>query len=195
MTDAKDWLRPVLAAGVLGGCTAVVLRRMEQEYTAADTLSRRTVTAMYGVYAAHGAVLSWASIRRIWPLPLPARSAAFVGKATALSGAGIALAGAGPFGPSWQLSGVEPGQLHDRGIYRYSRNPQYLGLILAAAGLAADRRSAFAGLSAAGLWFTYRRWIPSEERHLTRVFGSQYTQYRARVPRWLAIPAPRRGRV
>jgi protein-S-isoprenylcysteine O-methyltransferase Ste14 len=28
-------------------------------------------------------------------------------------------------------------------------------------------------------------WIPSEERHLDRIFGEQYRTYAARTPRWL----------
>lgn len=97
----------------------------------------------------------------------------------------MALAGARPFGAGAQVSGTKSGSLHTAGIYRYSRNPKYLGLGLAASGFAIATRSSFAGLIAAGVWAAYRRRIPSEERHLTRTFGIDYRRYRADVGRWL----------
>lgn len=176
---------PVLAAGVLGAVTTVVLRRMETEYSRQDTLTKPTVAAMYATYTAHAAVLAWAGARRVWPVPLPPRSSGTAGTALALTGAGCALAGARPFGAGAQLSGIDPGTLHATGIYRYSRNPQYLGLVMTSAGVALARRSAAAGLLALGVWLAYRRWIPSEESHLARTFGDRYVTYKSRVPRWL----------
>lgn len=98
------------------------------------------------------------------------------------------MTGARPFGAGAQLSGIEPGSLHATGIYRYSRNPQYLGLGLAATGAALAGRSGFAALGAAGVWLAFRRWIPAEEQHLIRMFGDRYAQYKADVHRWLGPP-------
>lgn len=185
MTGRERVLVPALTGGLLGGITTAVLARMQREYATRDTLSRSTVVAMYGTYGAHVAALTWASTRRVWLVPVPGTPAAVAGTATALLGGVLAVAGARPFGPSRQLSGVEPGSLHAGGIYRYSRNPQYLGLVLVAAGVAGATRSAFVGLGAAGIGLAYRYWVPIEERHLARVFGDQYTAYQARVRRWL----------
>lgn len=187
---------PLVAAGALAGATTALLHRMETEYTRSDTLSAPTVVTMYTVYGAHAAGLAWAARRRVWPVTLPARLCMTVGIGMAALGAGTALAGARPFGPGAQISGIEPGPLHLSGIYRYSRNPQYLGLGLVATGTAVAARSGFAGLLAAGVWAAYRRWIPSEECHLTRIFGNDYTLYRDQVRRWLgsAYPAHQRPR-
>ena len=174
-----------VTAGLLGGATNVVLRRMEIAYARTDTLSNGVVTAMYATYAAHAAALSWSGARRVWPVPLPARSSRILGSALAGGGFGIVLAGARPFGAGAQLSGTEPGSLHATGIYRYSRNPQYLGLGLLATGVATATRSAFAAFDAAGVWLAFHRWVPSEEHHLTRIFGDRYTNYQASVRRWL----------
>ncbi|QYN33663.1 isoprenylcysteine carboxylmethyltransferase family protein [Pseudonocardia sp. DSM 110487] len=176
---------PALLTGVVGASTAALLRQMENEYAQRDTLSRGTAAAMYATYGAYAAALAWGCRRRTWPISLPSGPARLAGTAAALLGAGVALAGARPFGAGKQLSGIEPGSLHSSGIYRYSRNPQYLGLGLVATGLAASGRSAFAGMIAAGVWASYRRWIPSEERHLTRVFGEEYLDYTTEVRRWI----------
>lgn len=178
-------IAPVLAASILTGGATAVIRRMEDEYAGRDTLSSSTVAAMYALYAAYTATLVWGARQRIWAVPLPARPTRTIGTGLVVTGAGIALAGARPFGAGAQISGIEPGTLHATGIYHYSRNPQYLGLGLAATGVAIAARSAFAGLGASGVWLAYRRWIPSEERHLTRTFGQAYTTYQRRVRRWL----------
>lgn len=182
-------IAPAAVASALGGITTGVLRRMEDDYATKDTLATSTVAAMYGTYTMYAAILTWASARRVWPVALPPCPTRVIGITLTTVGSGAALAGARPFGAGAQLSGIDPGSLHATGAYRFSRNPQYLGLGLIVTGVAVATRSAFAGLGAAGVWMTYRHWIPSEERHLTRVFGDQYVTYRASVRRWFGTRA------
>ncbi len=72
------------------------------------------------------------------------------------------------------------------GIYATSRNPVYLGFILAILGIGCFANSlaimlasipAFAGLN----WYT----IPKEERYLRSKLGHEYEEYTNRVRRWL----------
>jgi protein-S-isoprenylcysteine O-methyltransferase Ste14 len=72
------------------------------------------------------------------------------------------------------------------GIFRFTRNPMYVGIALVLAGLFL----AFSGLSAviglpAFVWYITRFQILPEERILESKFGSEYTAYRANVRRWL----------
>ncbi len=72
------------------------------------------------------------------------------------------------------------------GIFRYTRNPMYVGIALVLLGLFL----AFGGFSAAiGLpafvWYITRFQITPEERILETKFGSEYSAYRASVRRWL----------
>lgn len=173
----------VVVCGVAGG-TVVVLRRLEEEYGDADTLSGRTVAAMHAAYAAYVLAMAWAAYHRIWPVPLPAGPVRNIGGALSAAGVVASAAGMLPFDSGRQLSGIDRGSLHTTGAYRYSRNPQYLGIGLTATGLAAASRSALVGVGAAGVWWIYRRWIPNEERHLARVFGNQYLSYLSHVRRW-----------
>lgn len=101
--------------------------------------------------------------------------------------AGIALfaAGAGPFRSFSQLTGRETGDLITGGIYRYSRNPQYVGNILISSGAALAARSAAGATFAAVGAAAYLFYVPAEEAHLERVFGTRYRDYRRRTPRWL----------
>lgn len=188
MTKVGRRLVPALLAGTLGCSATGVLRRMEREYDSTDTLSPTTVAVMYATYVAHGVALAWACAGRVWPVPFPTRPSRIVGSSLAIGGGAAALVGATPFGFSKQISGISPGSLHMAGVYRYSRNPQYLGLVLAATGASIATRSVFVILLAAGLWAVYRRWIPTEEHHLARIFGTEYTTYQAATARWIGSP-------
>lgn len=73
-----------------------------------------------------------------------------------------------------------------RGIYRYSRNPMYLGFLLLLAALACYLMSA-AALVLLPLFVLYmnRFQIAPEECHLLHKFGTEYQAYTTQVRRWL----------
>ena len=72
------------------------------------------------------------------------------------------------------------------GIYRYSRNPMYLGFVLALAGVALWLADPLAlGLVPLFALYLQRFQILPEERALTARFGDAYRHYRCRVRRWL----------
>jgi protein-S-isoprenylcysteine O-methyltransferase Ste14 len=74
----------------------------------------------------------------------------------------------------------------DTGIYRYTRNPMYLGMSLALLGI---------GLALNQLWFLLalpaavfavtKLAIEREEAYLAEKFGANYLAYKAKVRRWL----------
>lgn len=72
------------------------------------------------------------------------------------------------------------------GIYRHTRNPMYLGLMLLLAALSIYL-GAVVGLLGVVLfvWYTTVFQIMPEERVLEAQFGEDYLDYKARVRRWL----------
>jgi protein-S-isoprenylcysteine O-methyltransferase Ste14 len=72
------------------------------------------------------------------------------------------------------------------GIYRFTRNPIYLGDFLLLLAWAVFLSSPLA-LAIAPLFLLYinRFQIGAEERALLDLFGEQYSEYKARVHRWL----------
>jgi protein-S-isoprenylcysteine O-methyltransferase Ste14 len=79
-----------------------------------------------------------------------------------------------------------PKALVVRGLYRYSRNPMYVGVLTTVLGWAVRYRSGSMVLYAMAVWLCFQSFIVLyEEPHLQRVFGDTYAQYRARVGRWL----------
>lgn len=72
------------------------------------------------------------------------------------------------------------------GPFRVSRNPIYLGMVMALVANAVRRGSRVALLPAAALTLVIDRWqIQPEERALRKLFGAEYEAYRRRTRRWL----------
>ncbi len=120
------------------------------------------------------------------PLPrLPAVALLLV-----LAGALVALLGVASFRRAkTTVNPTTPGAasaLVDSGIYRYSRNPMYLGLLLVLAGwgLWLAHALALLGLPAFVVYMN-RFQIAPEERALTAVFGDAFAAYRHKVRRWI----------
>ncbi|HLT92892.1 MAG TPA: isoprenylcysteine carboxylmethyltransferase family protein [Woeseiaceae bacterium] len=76
--------------------------------------------------------------------------------------------------------------LIEDGLYAFSRNPIYLGMIVLVLGVAVWLGSATPFVAPVLLWAILRfRFIPVEEAMLERTFGERYRAYKARVRRWL----------
>ena len=112
-----------------------------------------------------------------------------------LGGIGLALVGLLLIGAALGLFhrlGTRPepwmpsSALATRGIYKWTRNPMYLGMGIVSAGIALFFESvAAAALTVAALIAIDRIVIRREEAYLVRRFGQDYDDYRKRVRRWL----------
>lgn len=73
-----------------------------------------------------------------------------------------------------------------RDIYRVSRNPMYLGIVLMLLGIAIATDGLFYYLAALA-FFVIMEFVfcPYEERKLARRFGRDFAAYAGRVRRWL----------
>ncbi len=72
------------------------------------------------------------------------------------------------------------------GLFRYTRNPMYLGLVILLLGIAIALGSLGALLPIpVFVWIIQKWFIEGEERFLTEIFGEQYLTYQRRVRRWL----------
>jgi protein-S-isoprenylcysteine O-methyltransferase Ste14 len=109
---------------------------------------------------------------------------------TVLLTVGVVIAGSG-----WLIflrtrTTTIPGEVSSRlvtwGPYRFSRNPMYVGLLIAYLGEAAFLRQAWP-LLLLPFVFAYINWmvVPVEEARLKEVFGMEYERYKAKVRRWI----------
>jgi protein-S-isoprenylcysteine O-methyltransferase Ste14 len=79
-----------------------------------------------------------------------------------------------------------PRKLVAVGLYRFVRNPMYVGVVTTLIGEALFFQSRSLAIYAAAVWLVFHIWVVVyEEPHLEGVFGDEYEQYRAVVPRWL----------
>ena len=119
----------------------------------------------------------------------PRPSASAIGSALWIAG-GVILAwcvrafyvdGKGTLAP-WS----PPRHLVRHGLYRFTRNPMYVGVLFVLTGWALAYRSlalaAYATLVAVGF---HLRVVLAEEPWLAGVFGPEWQAYRKAVPRWL----------
>lgn len=80
----------------------------------------------------------------------------------------------------------DPEILITDGMYRFTRNPMYLGFVVSLFGLWVVLGSATPFLALLGFFLLTNYWyIPIEERAMLRKFGASYQDYQGRVRRWL----------
>jgi len=140
-----------------------------------------------------GFAAGWLLHRR-WPSPLPLFGAAAPdvrpGLGWALVAGGLALMWTGLATFLLARTAVLPirpaTRLVTTGIYRFSRNPMYLGMTLVYAGSALVIDSVWPlALLPLVLVLLVRFVIRLEERYLAARFGEAYEAYRRRVRRWI----------
>jgi protein-S-isoprenylcysteine O-methyltransferase Ste14 len=136
------------------------------------------------------ALFMWLTSLVFEPLPMPfgfrlgaALALVAIGQCISISGillfrrAGTTV---NPFKPDATSS------LVTNGIYRFTRNPMYIGLLLTLCGWATFLSSLPALLYLAVFVLYMNRFqIEPEERVLSSLFGADYADYQARVRRWL----------
>jgi protein-S-isoprenylcysteine O-methyltransferase Ste14 len=181
-------VKPARGAGTLAASVLttapVVLKRMAREFEASGRLDPSTAAGMYTLYVAHAALYVGALSKQ----PMRVRLRPIVSKAgwpMALTGAVVSARGMTLFASPAQVSGTDTGVFVTDGIYRLTRNPQYLGYVMVLGGGALVRRSGLGLLLTGAIAAVFTWWVPVEERHLTRQHGTRYEDYLRTTRRWL----------
>ena len=79
-----------------------------------------------------------------------------------------------------------PKKLVSRGLYRFVRNPMYIGMSLIMMGESIFFSSSTLWVYALLVWFGFHLFVLwYEEPHLRKKFGSPYEEYCRTVPRWI----------
>ena len=122
------------------------------------------------------------------PVSIPAEFAAPVGGALLLAGGALAISFIRAF--TRARTTINPYQrstaLVTTGPYRFSRNPGYLGMALAYAGIVILASAPWALIVLVGALIVVDRGvIAREERCLESTFGEAYRRYKRRTRRWL----------
>ena len=188
------WLLPVLLVFYCAYFTKQLLLKQKGIRTnrlAKGNKPRRTLIietallcATYGIAFLQCISLFIGRFLLLLPLPVPLRAA---GLCLAIAGAVFFLAALWTMRDSWR-AGVDRSQtttIVTRGIYRYSRNPAFVGFDLFYLGSALYLANAALLLAAcAGIALLHLQ-IREEEAFLPHVFGQAYLDYKTRTPRYL----------
>jgi protein-S-isoprenylcysteine O-methyltransferase Ste14 len=138
-----------------------------------------TFVGAFDVALVATAVLDWGEWGTLHPVTLAG------GGVLTLLGTAVFVWGARTM-RSAETMGVT-GELYTGGPYAYTRNPQYLGMVVGVTGFAVVANSALvAALAAAHVGWVLL--LPrAEEPHLREEFGDAYDRYVARVPRFVGL--------
>jgi protein-S-isoprenylcysteine O-methyltransferase Ste14 len=142
------------------------------------------------IAAAAVAVAMWAVSRIVPAFPFDSRLRFAI--AGAFAGFAVAVSAMGMLAFRHARTTINPVTIENAssivtsGIYSRTRNPMYVGLTSLLLGWAVFLAAPWVILGPAlFVLFTNRFQIVPEERVLTSKFGRQYTDYQARVRRWL----------
>ncbi len=134
-----------------------------------------------------GLVIS-SSIYGLWHISINGLFSRLIGSLTFLVGCVFLLAEMVEFHSLRKISGLEVSKLITTGIYRWSRNPQFLGFYLILVGISLFSFSGYALLlTAIAIIFCHYYIVKIEEPYLVKVFGEEYIKYKLRTPRYFAI--------
>jgi len=85
------------------------------------------------------------------------------------------------------VASAEAGKPFTAGIYRYSRHPMYLSMILVYTAVSVAAASWLFSVITLVTVFLQRFQAIQEERYCLDKFGQAYRQYLARTPRWIGV--------
>lgn len=185
----------IAAAAMLAafyGCYFAKMARQRSRGIRTDQLGRGKTGFVRFIETATRAVtmlvvpLELAAIwRGVSPLPPWVR---WLGAALGTLGVGVFAASVLTLGDSWR-AGVpveDTTRLVTRGIYRYSRNPAFLGFDLVYLGIVLMFWNPLLwGVSVLAALLLHLQIVNVEEDHLAAAFGEEYLAYRRQVNRYL----------
>ena len=134
-----------------------------------------------------GLVLDWLLPVYVLATLLSFWTRVVIGVALVAGGAALAISARQRFIEAG--TNVEPWKpalhLATTGVYRYVRNPMYVGLLLMAGGIGIAFASDWALVMVLPLALVLRNGVVlREERYLEAKFGDDYRRFKERVPRW-----------
>ncbi len=136
-----------------------------------------------------GWVPRWVIGTARWRSPASAGALRWLALAVIAGGAAIYLRCAWDFAVSGRGTPAPidpPRTLVARGLYRYVRNPMYVGVLTVLFGETLFFRSGALAVAALGIAIFFNLFVMRvEEPILARQFGASYDEYRRAVPRWI----------
>lgn len=189
MIEAEQIETALISLMVANGCLAIVFGLLAKR----SFHSHGRLTPALGIWsgiAMHGHALmtfgiSWIDRGSLYGTTM---LTVLVGLILAVSGIAVIAAGRRAYGNVARVYGLKEDLLIESGIYRWTRNPQYLGYILLLVGSAVASGSMLAFFFAAIFYIVIHLGVVFvEEPHLKHLFGTRYEIYAQQVGRYLGL--------
>ena len=163
-----------------------VFSEIKKIYTKGKPYTNKLLTIWFGMWAVHHLAVILASIYHVWLLPIDTKPASWGGLLILISGILILTAGMIAFGTFERSAGKDTSKLVTNGIYRWSRNPQFIGWAMILLGFSIIGRSGFAlALTFVFMVVLYWYTVRLAEPYLELLFGDDYTNYKTKTARWI----------
>jgi protein-S-isoprenylcysteine O-methyltransferase Ste14 len=174
------WL--LLLAPAVSASALLLARR---DYRKRGKLTSFSLLALCAMLFVPNLMLEYAT-RYAWPsTPID-----YFGAVLSLAGLVICIVGIATFRSLAKVFCLDAGALTLSGIYRSSRNPQYVGTFLFLLGFALTDWSGWCLVAMVLVAVNLHLLVLVEEEHLRRVFGVPYRAYCDTVPRYAGWPRP-----
>lgn len=173
-------------ASVLRGA-AVARSSGDRAFAFTEARGRQRVAGL--AFAVSIAVIGVAAARAALGWQLASAALVGLGATVAMIGTGIVIVAQIQMGRAWRV-GVRPGDAPlfvRHGLFRYSRNPIFVGMILTGFGVCLSSGIWWSWAALIGFIFACEAQVRIEEAHLAGNFGKDYQDFRRKVPRWFGI--------
>jgi len=168
----------------------VVCRRMlARDRELVGRTSNLTSKLIWITYVGFTSLVAGVAWQGVWPLDLPQGMISAIGAVCLVLGLALVVAGLTAFSSLARATGRDQSRLTCSGVYRWTRNPQNVGWALGLLGIALLGRSGLALMLAAAFWLLFWAYLPTEEKHLERLFGDEWRAYAASTPRFFGWPS------
>jgi len=168
----------------------LVFSEVKKTYAKNGTFTNKLLNwwfAMWGVYISAMVLSSWYGV---WLIPIDKIFALIVGFSLIFVGVILLVVGMMEFRSLRRSCGQDTSKLITGGIYKWSRNPQFIGCLLYLVGISLAGRSLFAfALTAAASVIIYWYTVYLAEPYLERLYGEEYKLYKKRTSRWIGLPS------
>jgi len=178
-----------IGTGIAAALGLYVLSKTKRVYNVGEALPVSLSVGWWVMDAAWTTLVALSSLYNIWSLQIEETIALVTGLALFGVGCILTLIGIIEFRSLRKISGMEVSKLITTGIYRWSRNPQFLGFYLALLGMSLLGRSGYAVLlTGIAILYCHYYIVKAEEPYLERIFGKEYVAYKSKTPRYLGVP-------
>jgi protein-S-isoprenylcysteine O-methyltransferase Ste14 len=170
-----------------------VFSGIKKTYDKKGTYTNKLLSAWYAMWAFHHVSLMLASYYGVWSIPIDKTFALAGGLTLFVIGVIILPMGMIEFRSMSRSCGQDISKLITTGIYRWSRNPQFVGWFLMLLGISLAGRSGFAfALTGVFAIVIYLYTILLAEPFLESLYGEEYRLFKLRTARWIGIPTSSR---